>query len=339
VRTPGALAPKAKVDANGKAELDAELELPEMSAPSTPASGRAAVYVKTDGKIYLKDDAGTETDLTSGGGGHTIAESTSPTGVQTAFASRSNLVFNSNQFTGEDNSVTDATFISLSTGVSGWGWFEVSSQSVSAQQNVTFSGLDNASRYRLEFENTSVTTSGTYFQIIFNGNTGAVYDVGRHQHDESGSHTAPGLTNQGEWRLTEAKLGSRAIVGFVEFLADDDIDVIYAHALISGQDSTANMTGNFSTCEFAGSADMSSVMVDVNGTNTMTGTVRLLKYGPISAVINNTLPKKTLAELSAYVPGDLGEMFFVKDGTGDKVVVSTGLSAGNFSDMLGGNWD
>lgn len=42
------------------------IKLAESSAPSTPASGFASVYVKTDGKLYLKDDAGTETDLTAG---------------------------------------------------------------------------------------------------------------------------------------------------------------------------------------------------------------------------------------------------------------------------------
>lgn len=41
--------------------------VPEMAAPSTPASGKVAVYAKTDGKLYIKDDAGTETDLTDAG--------------------------------------------------------------------------------------------------------------------------------------------------------------------------------------------------------------------------------------------------------------------------------
>lgn len=39
----------------------------EAAAPGTPDTGKAVIYVKTDGKLYLKDDAGTETDLTSGG--------------------------------------------------------------------------------------------------------------------------------------------------------------------------------------------------------------------------------------------------------------------------------
>jgi hypothetical protein len=39
------------------------------SSPSTPASGYGIVYAKTDGKLYFKNDAGTETDLTATGGG------------------------------------------------------------------------------------------------------------------------------------------------------------------------------------------------------------------------------------------------------------------------------
>jgi hypothetical protein len=43
----------------------------EGAAPSTPASGFGLVYEKTDGKFYGKNDAGTEYDLTAGGGGGT----------------------------------------------------------------------------------------------------------------------------------------------------------------------------------------------------------------------------------------------------------------------------
>jgi hypothetical protein len=37
--------------------------LAEVAAPSTPASGLVVVYAKSDGKVYSKDDAGTETEL------------------------------------------------------------------------------------------------------------------------------------------------------------------------------------------------------------------------------------------------------------------------------------
>lgn len=40
------------------------LELNEVAPPGTPASGKVSIYAKTDGKVYSKDDAGTEYDLT-----------------------------------------------------------------------------------------------------------------------------------------------------------------------------------------------------------------------------------------------------------------------------------
>ena len=45
----------------------AGLTVTEIAAPSTPAAGRAIIYAKTDGKVYSKDDAGTEYDLTVSG--------------------------------------------------------------------------------------------------------------------------------------------------------------------------------------------------------------------------------------------------------------------------------
>jgi hypothetical protein len=40
----------------------------EQSAPATPGTGLVALYPKADGKLYIKDDTGAETDLTATGG-------------------------------------------------------------------------------------------------------------------------------------------------------------------------------------------------------------------------------------------------------------------------------
>jgi hypothetical protein len=47
------------------------LVMTEQTAPATPTTGRVAIYPKTDGKPYSKDDAGTEYDLTAGSGTQT----------------------------------------------------------------------------------------------------------------------------------------------------------------------------------------------------------------------------------------------------------------------------
>ncbi|MBK9258159.1 MAG: hypothetical protein IPM42_22190 [Saprospiraceae bacterium] len=53
---------------SGETQFDKQLKTAEIAAPSTPASGFGYTYAKTDGKLYFKNDAGTEYDLTATGG-------------------------------------------------------------------------------------------------------------------------------------------------------------------------------------------------------------------------------------------------------------------------------
>ena len=39
------------------------IDIAERATPATPASGRFYVYAKTDGKLYYKNDAGTEAEV------------------------------------------------------------------------------------------------------------------------------------------------------------------------------------------------------------------------------------------------------------------------------------
>ena len=50
---------------------DSAVKIPfiEATAPSTPAANRVVIYCKSDGLMYSKDDAGTETLMSAGGGG------------------------------------------------------------------------------------------------------------------------------------------------------------------------------------------------------------------------------------------------------------------------------
>jgi hypothetical protein len=45
------------------------LELAEIAAPATPGAAKVRLYAKSDGSLYQKDDAGSETGLAGGGGG------------------------------------------------------------------------------------------------------------------------------------------------------------------------------------------------------------------------------------------------------------------------------
>lgn len=52
----------------GALENPTQIIFPEGAAPSTPGANKVTLYAKSDGHLYQKDDAGTETDLTGGGG-------------------------------------------------------------------------------------------------------------------------------------------------------------------------------------------------------------------------------------------------------------------------------
>lgn len=65
-------------------EHDGFIEMAEIAAPATPASGKVRVYPKADGHLYQKDDAGAETDLTSGGASAHDHTSGDGSGVLTA---------------------------------------------------------------------------------------------------------------------------------------------------------------------------------------------------------------------------------------------------------------
>lgn len=45
------------------------ITLTETAAPGIPPASTVHVYAKTDGKVYIKDDTGAETDITTAGAG------------------------------------------------------------------------------------------------------------------------------------------------------------------------------------------------------------------------------------------------------------------------------
>ncbi len=53
--------------------MNGRLTLVETTSPTTPASGYGILFPKTDGKLYFKNDEGTEYDLTATGGSYPSA--------------------------------------------------------------------------------------------------------------------------------------------------------------------------------------------------------------------------------------------------------------------------
>lgn len=86
----------------------------EGAAPSTPATGKVAIYAKTDGLLYSKNDAGTETSLS----GTTLRTEQAASGLSTvSFPSiPSNAVQVTIGFSGISLSGTDNILIRFGTG-------------------------------------------------------------------------------------------------------------------------------------------------------------------------------------------------------------------------------
>ena len=64
----GTTSPGAKLDVAGN------IYVSEMAEPSTPPSGKVAIYAKSDNGLYIKDDAGNETKLGGGAVGITLRQ-------------------------------------------------------------------------------------------------------------------------------------------------------------------------------------------------------------------------------------------------------------------------
>jgi hypothetical protein len=107
-----------RANAHAPGEVADYVDYAEVAAPATPASGYVRQYAKTDGKLYQKDDAGTETDLAASGGsssfvGCRVYNST----TQTIANNGAILTFDSEEFdtsTIHDNS-TNPTRLTIPT--------------------------------------------------------------------------------------------------------------------------------------------------------------------------------------------------------------------------------
>ena len=141
------------------------LNFAEVAAPATPSAASVIVYAKADGKLYIKDDAGTETDLTQGGGAAvgnlwTMSKSSSQTltngGTDTITWDTTNI-----DGGGSVIDLANDRFVAPATGFymafATWLW-ETTAPSTPAYMSARVGGADVASLVRTS--GTNATTSG-----------------------------------------------------------------------------------------------------------------------------------------------------------------------------------
>lgn len=101
----------------------AQILLPEGAAPATPGAGNVTIYAKADGLVYSKDDAGTETVMSGGGGGSVatdaIWDAKGDLAVGTGANTASRLAVGTNGYvlTADSAEATGVKWASISGGV------------------------------------------------------------------------------------------------------------------------------------------------------------------------------------------------------------------------------
>jgi hypothetical protein len=119
------------------------VEIIELAAsPGTPPTGYGNMYVRDDGKIYFKNDAGTEYDLTATGGTGNVSNTGTPLNNQLA------IWTNSTTIEGDSNLTFDGTTLKLGTG-------------------------------RIQVQGTTAPTSGTGVEIGHTGTDGVIISYDR----------------------------------------------------------------------------------------------------------------------------------------------------------------
>jgi hypothetical protein len=207
--------------------IDDYFDLNEESAPSTPASGKVRVYAKTDNKLYLKDDLGTETAVGSSGSGEINAITTGSTDATGWLAGTSHTVATNTSnsplspITTTSIAITATSTATESSTSGGYKTFTLPTSllskklkaefyvTTSASQTWALSVYQSTTRLALTTDSSSVTNlpSGVTqkYTAYFDANTSTGYTVSLTRTAGSGTTTAyvtsvivgPGIQPQG----------------------------------------------------------------------------------------------------------------------------------------------
>lgn len=133
----------------------------EAAAPSTPSAGKVVIYAKTNGLMYSKDDAGTETLMSAGGSSPTFHGCLlyATTG-QTINTTNADLTFDGEEYDTDGLHAGSAAAITIPSGLDGYWRFTGRTQ-FSAGGGDWISFYKNGAALRGAYTGVSVFTGGT----------------------------------------------------------------------------------------------------------------------------------------------------------------------------------
>lgn len=181
----------SKGSANSYAEVqtnEKQIVIKEIATPSTPASGYGAVYFKTDGEMYVKNDAGTETKVSNAPATISNHYSMENLAIATSVAANALTVALKNK-AGSDPSAGDSVQIAFRSSTATSGVFVtrtvssslsvvVSSGSTlghtsSVDQYVYVYAIDNAGTVELAVSGSRLFDEGTLYNTTAEGGSGS----------------------------------------------------------------------------------------------------------------------------------------------------------------------
>lgn len=131
------------------------ITVPEMAAPSTPASGKVAVYAKSDHKVYRKDSTGTEAEL-GGGSGTTINSTNNVLPYRSSSAAFADSFLVNDSGNGQTTSISGHIMLSQTNGkIIGFG-----------NTTIAFGGLQSGAVGTLKVVADAAGTAGTIYSPL-----------------------------------------------------------------------------------------------------------------------------------------------------------------------------
>lgn len=222
------------------------IRLAEAAAPSTPATGKVVIYAKTDGLIYGKDDAGTETQL-SNLLVEAAAPSTPATGTVVVYAKTDGLVYGKDD-AGLETKLSNVAGITVPTPTTTTSGTYVDITIPAGTKHIIFSAY-------------GVSTSGTSPIIVQLGDSGGI---------ETGSYTT--------WYSTwNGAIYANTTDGWRFFHAPGATGVYYGTLTLTLVDSSTNSwegvgasnnNTSFYVYSFGGGKDLSAEITTVRITTT-----------------------------------------------------------------------
>ena len=316
------------------------ITIAEISAPSTPSSGYGAIYAKSDNKLYFKNDAGTEVDLTN----------------QASGGETNQNAWNTITVSGQDNVVADSATDTLTL----VGGTNVTITTNASNDTVTFAASGSGTVTITDNESTNENNLITFVAdaATSTGAHGLEMDGNLYYNPSTGTVTATVFAGNLTGDVTGDVSGTAATVtGATQAAITTAANLVSVGALDSG-----SITSGFTSIDVGSGAITTSGTITagnlvVNGTTSTINSTTVTVDDPIFTLGGDSAPSSddnkdrgiefrwhngSAAKVGFFGYDDsAGKMTFIPDATNNSEVFSgtAGTIVANLEGSVTGNAD